>query len=77
MIVTITTIDEVYKSGAVKLLFDRGLISAELMLYFKYYEDFVLFRNEGKTYREAILCVSVKYNKSESTIERAVRKLRT
>ena len=70
------TLRSLHEQGAIKLLHQRGLVSAEVLLYFNYYDDYLLFRNSGKTYRESILLCSLKFNVSTSTIERAISKLR-
>lgn len=69
------TLKTLHEQGAIRLLHQRGLLSSEVLLYFNYYDDYVLFRQQ-KTYRESILLVALKYSISETTVERAIRKLR-
>lgn len=71
------TLDELYKDGAIKYLFDRGLLSPTIMEYFRYFEEYKYHRNTyGRSYREAVTLTSIKFNRSEDTIKRAVRMLR-
>lgn len=69
------TLDELYKSGSIQLLYDRGLIASSVVMYFKYKEVYDKYRNEGKRYTDAIILASLQFNVSEKTIKRAVRAL--
>lgn len=70
------TLRSLHQQGVIKMLHTRGLISAEIMLYFDYYDDYLLLRTKGKSYRDSILDTSLKHNVSYSTIERAISKLK-
>lgn len=65
---------ELYNSGVIKHLCQKGLISPSTVAYFDYFKA---FENNRKTcsYREAVMMTALEFKVSESTIERAVRML--
>jgi hypothetical protein len=65
---------ELYDNGTIKTLCEKGLISCTMISYFDYYKAFKAHRKTC-SYREAVMMASVECRVSESTIERAVRKL--
>lgn len=67
---------EIYKEGSIDVLFNRGIITGDVLLYFKYFAFYEQERNNGKTYREAVLLTSIYFEVSESTVKRAVRCIR-
>lgn len=69
------TLQEIYKAGGVATLMNRGLISPSVFMYFKYFDVYTNYRDEGKRYTDAIILTSIAFNVSEKTIKRAVSKL--
>jgi len=66
---------QLYKDGSVELLFRRGLLSAEIFIYFKialYYQE---QRNLGYGYNAAIERAAISFDTSTSTVKRAIRKV--
>jgi len=69
------TVQELYHTGHIKLLFNRCLLSADVLAYFDYVAHYEALRGGGTTYREAVYLTANRFGVSESTIKRAVRRI--
>lgn len=66
---------ELHKAGSIELLFRRGLLSAEIYIHFKMVDYYLEQRELGHGYNSAILTTCIAFNRSESTVKRAIRKI--
>jgi hypothetical protein len=69
------TIKHLMKSGAIKLLHEKGFLSYTVFSYFEYFEHYMELRKKH-TYNESIEQTAEKFRVSTSTIKLAVRKIR-
>lgn len=67
------TIQELYETGHIKLLFNRGLLSADVLGYFDYVDHYSALKASGMGYRKSIEATALRFRVSDSTVKRAVR----
>lgn len=66
------TLLEYHKSGVIKELFNKGLISINHITYFRYYEVYKAYKNKGLSNNKAYQYASDECGCSEITIRKAV-----
>jgi len=69
-------VQELYDNGTIKYLYNKGLISIDVLCYFEYVDYYQQRRYEGLNYTNAVLETSEKFSVSVSTVKRAVRTLK-
>jgi hypothetical protein len=69
-------IQELYDNGTIKFLYNRGMISIDVLCYFEYVQYYRERRSAGSNYTNAILDTAEKYQISTSTVKRALRTLK-
>lgn len=71
---TNTTTYELYNSGALDYLIQKGLISTTIVFYCKIYKAYLYQKDLGKKYLEAIEIVANDLCVTERTVRRALNK---
>lgn len=69
------TLETLYLQGAIKFMFDKGLISPKIMSYFEYRETFMKYR-VTMSYREACERTATTHRVSIETVKRAIKVLK-
>lgn len=68
-------IEELYKNGTIKYLFDKGIVSPKVMIYFQYKATFMTFR-ASMSYRESCERAAESHSTSVESIKRAIKVLK-
>jgi hypothetical protein len=64
---------DLYESGVIDYLYNKGLLSASTLSYIKYYIRYLECRSTGKGYRESVRILSKEFQVSETTIKKAIK----
>jgi hypothetical protein len=64
---------ELYHTGVIDYLYNKGLLSASTLSYIEYYIKYLEYRGEGKGYRESVRLLSKEFEVSETTIKKAIK----
>lgn len=67
------TLIEYFKAGHIKELYMKGAINVNFMTYFRYYEVYEAYKNQGYSNNKSYTFASDECGCSESTIRRAVK----
>jgi hypothetical protein len=70
------SVQELYDNGSIKFLYNKGMISIDILCYFDYYNYYQDLRSKGYNYTNAIHCTVDKFGCSISTVKRAIRTLK-
>lgn len=70
------SVKELYENGTIKFLYNKGVVSIDVLCYFQYMDHYNTCRAMGEGYNMAINSTSDRFNVSQSTIKRAVRLLK-
>lgn len=74
-IMTIDTLDKLYDSGDLNDLLKSGLISVNVLIWYKIYKSFTFQIDNGVKKSQAITDVSDVFGVSESTVYRIIERL--
>lgn len=66
---------ELYNEGVIDYLVSIGVVSTTILSYMHYYHDYIQLKDEGRTYRESVAILSQRYNVSDTTIKKGIRKV--
>lgn len=72
---TIDTLDKLYDSGDLNDLLKSGLISVNVLIWYKIYKSFTFQLDNGVKKTQAITDVSDVFGVSESTVYRIIERL--
>ena len=67
------TLLEYHKAGVIKDLFNKGIISINHITYFRYYEVWIAYKNQGHSNNKSYQFASDECGCSEMTLRKAVR----
>lgn len=74
-IMTIDTLDKLYDSGDLNDLLKSGLISVNVLIWYKIYKSYIFQLDNGVKKTQAITDVSDVFGVSESTVYRIIERL--
>lgn len=63
---------ELWKSGELQPLIERGIIKSSIIYYCNVFQVYQSFRDEGLNYTEAVYQTSIKIPTSVETVKRAI-----
>jgi hypothetical protein len=64
---------DLYQTGVIGYLFQKGLLSGSTIAYVEYYKRFQQQRQQGMKYRETVRILSEEFGVSETTIKKAIK----
>ena len=67
------TLIQLHQEGVINYLVRTGVVSATVLAYLQYHDEFERLRNGGHTYREAVRQLSEEHRVSATTIKKGIR----
>lgn len=64
---------ELYHSGVIEYLYQKGLLSGSTLSYIEYYKKYLEYRSLGRGYRESVRLLTKDFGVSETTIKKAIK----